>query len=320
MERAPRLVLGAYPTKVERLSEALWVKRDDLSSDLYGGNKVRKLEILLAAARDAGRRRILTVGAAGSHQVVATALYGTRHGFDVEAVLVPQPRSEHALRNLRVALAQGLRATAAPAWSLAPALVAARWRPGTFFVPLGGSNPAGTLGFVDAAHEVAAQIGAGALEDPDEVVVATGSGGTVAGLALGFEQAGLRTRVIGVAVSPPTWLLARIARRLIFGTAALAGVSSSVASRASKRVDVDGRWLGRGYGHPTRAGDDATARARAWGLVLDPTYTAKAFACALARASAGKKVLYWHTLSTASLAPLDRDEPIPARLARLLSK
>jgi D-cysteine desulfhydrase len=325
--RAPRIVLGAYPTPVDRIEAlstpraTLWVKRDDLSSAIYGGNKVRKLELLLGAARAAGRSKLLTIGAVGSHQVVATAVYGKLHGFAVEAILVGQPPSPHARRNLQVALAHGLVTSVAPAWALAPPLLAMRWERDTYFIKLGGSSALGSLGFVDAAHELAAQVAAGVLVEPEVVVVAVGSGGTAAGLAVGFEQAGLRTRVLGIAVSPPAPLLAHLARRLALKTAALAGLSPAAAARAAKRIDVEGRWIGRGYGHSTPAGEAAIVDARSVGLALDPTYTAKGFAAALAHVRAGTSphVLFWHTLSTAPLEPLlgERAEPIPPRLERL---
>ncbi len=325
MLRESRLPLGTYPTPVEEGPSGLSIKRDDLTSDLYGGNKVRKLEWLLAAARDAGKTRLLTVGAVGSHQVVACALYGAREGFRVDAVLVPQPASPHAELNLRVALAHGLHATSCPAWSLAPAYVAARWRSDAYFVPLGGSNALGSLGFIDAAEELAAQIRAGQIPEPEVVVVALGSGGTAAGLAVGFEHVGLRARVLGVAVAPPTAVVRHLARRLAQKTAALAGLPVAVGVRASKRIDVEGHWMGRGYGHPTEPGDAATEVARQAGLTLDPTYTAKAFACALAQAETKKPgaVLYWHTLSTAPLEPLlggGAVEPLARGLASLLQR
>jgi D-cysteine desulfhydrase len=306
----------------------LWVKRDDLTSDLYGGNKVRKLELLLAAAREAGKTRLLTVGAVGSHQVVACAVYGAREGFSVDAVLVPQPLSPHAELNLRVALAHGLKATACPAWSLAPPYIASRWGSDAYFVPLGGSNALGSLGFIAAAEELAAQVRAGQLPEPDVAVVALGSGGTAAGLAVGFEQAGLRTRVLGVVIAPPTPVVRHLARRLAQKTAALAGLPVAVGVRAAKRIDVEGQWMGRGYGYATDAGAAATEVARAAGLTLDMTYTAKAFACALAQAESGKagEVLYWHTLSVAPLETLllaggfadPPGQPLPPALAKLL--
>ncbi|MCL2725741.1 MAG: pyridoxal-phosphate dependent enzyme [Polyangiaceae bacterium] len=324
-----RLLLGNYPTPIELFSLAgddgvtLFVKRDDQSSALYGGNKVRKLEWLLGAARDRGRRRILTVGAVGSHQVVATALFGAHLGFDVEAVLVPQPASQHAARNLHVALSHGLSAVAASTWTAIPALVPARMRPGTFFIPLGGSNALGSRGFVEAAAEVGAQIARGEMPEPEAVVVALGSGGTVAGLATGFEKLGMRSRIIGVAISRPPAALFALARVLTMRTAACAGLPYAAQLRAARRIEVAGDWVGPGYGYSTRDGRAAVAEAALAGLTLDPTYTAKAFACALklARESArrGKTILYWHTLSTVPLDPLiDPSVEIPPNLARLL--
>ena len=97
------IALGQYPTPVVQVRQT-WVKRDDLTGAAYGGNKVRKLERFFAAAEAEGKRRILTVGAVGSHQVVATAIYGRDLGFAVDAVLVPQPDSAHARANVGLAL------------------------------------------------------------------------------------------------------------------------------------------------------------------------------------------------------------------------
>lgn len=331
--------LGSYPTDLERLDalstsrSELWVKRDDRTCAIYGGNKVRKLEWLLGAARAASRTRLVTVGAAGSHQVVATALFGARAGFEVEAVLVPQPASAHARKNLEAALAQGLRAYPVGAWSLAPLAVAARWGRDAFLIPLGGSTPTGSLGFVEAARELAEQIAAGLAPEPDVIVVALGSGGTAAGLAVGLEQARMRTRVVGVAVSHPASVLAVATRALARRTAALVGGVDG--ARAASRIEVLGGYIGRGYGHPTREGQAATADAltRAYakdgldatsarGFELYPTYTAKAFAAALAHVRDGRSrvVLFWHTLSTAPLerlAPLAPGVALAPRLARL---
>jgi 1-aminocyclopropane-1-carboxylate deaminase/D-cysteine desulfhydrase-like pyridoxal-dependent ACC family enzyme len=329
LTRSDRISLGIYPTPVERIFVpaagaeaecALWIKRDDASSAVYGGNKVRKLELLFGAARAEGKTRILTVGAAGSHQVVATAVYGKREGFTVDAVLVPQPASGHGRNNLRAARAHGLHATVATSWPAAPAMVAARLGRDAYFVPLGGSNALGSLGFVEAAKELAGQVAAGLLPEPESVVVAMGSGGTAAGLAVGFEAMGMRTKVIGVAISAPVAVLGVMARRVAKKTAALAGLSRGASVRALGRIELDKRWLGRGYGYSTREGDAATRAANRVGIALAATYTAKAFACALdrARARPGGAVLYWHTLSTAPIEPLLAGaEELPADLAGL---
>lgn len=318
-----RLKLGSYPTPVERATvdgASLWVKRDDVVAPDYGGNKVRKLEYLVAAAKAARKARVVTIGAVGSHHVLATALYGAREGLAVEAVLVPQPSSAHARDNLRAALALGLRPFAVSSWAAAPVAVAARLGSGAYFVPLGGSSPLGSLGFVDAAKELAAQVAAGALPEPDVVVVAMGSGGTAAGLAVGLELAQMRTRVVGVAVSQPAPLLAAMARRLARRTGVRVGLSRAEARRAADRIEADRRWVGRGYGYSTREGETAMTGAARVGIRLDPTYTAKAFACATERARGrpADAVLYWHTLSAAPMEPLLAGAgELPVEIAKL---
>jgi 1-aminocyclopropane-1-carboxylate deaminase/D-cysteine desulfhydrase-like pyridoxal-dependent ACC family enzyme len=291
------------------------MKRDDVTAEPYGGNKVRKLERFFEDAEAQGKRRILTLGAAGSHQVLATAIYGRARGFDVEAVLVPQPSTKHARENLAIALGHGLVAHAAPAWALAPPVVAAHLRGDVYFVPLGGSNVIGSLGYVEAARELAVQIREGVLPEPDVVTVALGSGGTAAGLAAGFEEAKLRTRVVGVAISHPARVLAVMAHRLTREIAKAIGVPPA---RAAARLEVDRAWVGRGYGYATPEVDSAIAEGTKLGVVLDPTYTAKAFACALSKAN-DERVLFWHTLSTHPLEGLPRAE-LPPKLARLLRR
>jgi 1-aminocyclopropane-1-carboxylate deaminase/D-cysteine desulfhydrase-like pyridoxal-dependent ACC family enzyme len=312
--------LGSYPTPVERISglsapgSELWVKRDDLTHHVYGGNKVRKLEYLLADARKRGGRRLVTVGAVGSHHVLATTYFGRQAGFEVEAVLVPQPRTEHVMEVLRADLALGLKAVPSGSWGGAPFRLLGRMASGARLIPLGGSNVAGTRGYVDAGHELADQVRAGLLPEPDVCVVALGSGGTAAGLAVGFAAAGLRTKVVGVCVSGPPWALRASVHHLVR------------ASRPSKPVALatDDRFLGDGYGSATDAGTDATELARDVAqLTLDPTYTAKAFACALwfVRARRARHVLYWHTLSSAPMAPLlagaPTEEDLPPALRAL---
>jgi 1-aminocyclopropane-1-carboxylate deaminase/D-cysteine desulfhydrase-like pyridoxal-dependent ACC family enzyme len=295
------------------------VKRDDLTQHVYGGNKVRKLEYLLEDARVRGAKRLVTVGAVGSHHVLATTYFGAKAGFEVEAVLVPQPRTDHVVEVLRADLGLGLRAFPVGSWAAVPWTLLARVASGATLIPLGGSSAVGTAGYIDAGRELAEQVRRGALPEPDVCVVALGSGGTAAGLAVGFAAAGLRTRVVGVCVSAPPWALGVSARHL-------ARVSSRDAGASTPRVklETDTRFLGAGYGCPTPEGEEATALARVHGgLTLDPTYTAKAFACALwfVRARRASTILYWHTLSSAPMAPLlaagpdERD--IPATLIAL---
>ncbi|HET7544724.1 MAG TPA: pyridoxal-phosphate dependent enzyme, partial [Polyangiaceae bacterium] len=195
------LDFGTYPTPVaclEQLSTAkatLWVKHDDATSPLYGGSKVRKLGPLLEDAKCRRASRLVTLGALGSHHVLATGVFGKLASFAVEAIAFPRPRSPHVLDTVRASIAQGVALVPATSYAEARRHLAARAAQGAYVIPTGGSNRLGTLGLVAAAAELAQQVSIGLLPEPDLLVVALGSGGTAAGLAAGLERAGLRTRV-----------------------------------------------------------------------------------------------------------------------------
>jgi D-cysteine desulfhydrase len=324
----PVLQLGRYPTPValaptlSRPGSDLWIKRDDLTHPVYGGNKVRKLEYLLAGALARGATRLVTVGAAGSHHVLATTYFGGRAGLGVEAVLVPQPSTDHVLEVLRAEVGLGLTAFPVNSWSAVPLAFARRIAAGAWPITVGGSSVSGSMGYVQAARELAAQVRAGELPEPDVCVVALGSGGTAAGLAAGFAAEGLRTRVVGACVSGPPWALRLVSLSLARACARLArstgGGSGGGGGNTTlrERLAMDTRFLGAGYGYDVPAGAEAAAAASEAGLVLDRTYTAKAFASALwhVRARQAKHVLYWHTLSSAPMGPLLEGAPALAAL------
>ncbi len=298
---------GDYPTPVERLEAlssartTLWVKRDDLTHSVYGGNKVRKLAALLEDARQSGATRVVTIGGVGSHHVLATGVFGKLLGLEVEAVILKQPCSAHVLQTVRASIGQGVRLHPASSYSDALRRFAELVDAGAYAVPAGGSNRIGTLGVVAAAHELAQQIRAGELPEPELIVVPLGSGGTVAGLLAGLEQAELRTRVLAISVTEPQKLFERRARAL-----AQELLDDTLHDRVAQRLEIERSYLGEGYGHATLAGSRAMQEATRVGLTLDQTYTSKAFAAALDRVALGaqRQVLFWHTLSSAPLAPL----------------
>jgi 1-aminocyclopropane-1-carboxylate deaminase/D-cysteine desulfhydrase-like pyridoxal-dependent ACC family enzyme len=308
--------LGTYPTAVQPLNSLsapgceLWVKRDDQTHSQYGGNKVRKLEHLLAAARRKGARRLLTIGAAGSHHVLATAVHGRNAGFEVAAVLVPQPLSPGVIETLRAAIGVGLTVYPASTYAQVPVAIARALRRGDYVIPAGGSNVTGSLGYVDAAAELADQIHSGAMPQPDAIVVALGSGGTVAGLLAGAAQLGLQSTIVGVHVVHP-WVTSRLFTvALAKATCRRVGCNASVR-QLSAALETESSMLGEGYGHSTPAALNALQRAADVGLILDTTYTAKTFAhvLALVQCKRYRRILYWHTLSGAPMPPLLDNAP-----------
>jgi 1-aminocyclopropane-1-carboxylate deaminase/D-cysteine desulfhydrase-like pyridoxal-dependent ACC family enzyme len=321
------LDFGNYPTPVEHLAglstakTALWVKRDDLTNPLYGGSKVRKLGPLLEDAKSRCAKRIVTLGAIGSHHVLATGVFGKLAGFSVEAVVMPRPESPHVLSTARASVGQGVQLIPATSYAEAMQRLALRVAEGSYAIPAGGSSRLGTLGIVAAAAELEAQVQNGVLPEPDLVVVALGSGGTAAGLCAGLVQTTLRTRVLAVAVAEPSRVFAHKARRL-----AAELLEPAARTDVAARLEVELTFLGEGYGIPTGASEYAASEAERCGLVLDETYTSKAFAAALTRVALGRErtVLFWNTLSSANLnhllldAPEERELPSEVRqLARV---
>jgi len=342
LPRVTRVFLGSYPTpvfSVPQLSSSdaeLWIKDDSVTHPRYGGNKVRKLEGIFEVARKRHARRILTAGAAGSHHVLATTVLGKQLGFEVAAVLCPQPHSEHAEDTLRASLSQGLEAVPVSSMARVPLGILRARRKGDIVVPVGGSNVEGTLGYVGAVEELLGQIRTGELPEPDIIVAALGSGGTVGGLVAGVAREGLASKVLGVQVATPSQAGYPLALSLAWlATRRLAGEASVGALRRILRVDTS--ELGDGYGWPTSGGLRAMTSASRAGVCLEPTYTAKAFAKALklvghlpegdgrpgSRETQGLarrplRVLYWHTLSAVpSHSLMTPSQILPPELRRL---
>ncbi|MGS2617195.1 pyridoxal-phosphate dependent enzyme [Micromonospora sp. LZ34] len=306
--RLPYLRLGEGPTPVRRLAgePGVWVKDDSGYGAGYGGNKVRKLEWSLPELTRRGRRTVVTAGGTGSHHAVALARYGATVGLRVAVVAVPQPYDDHVAAQeaaVRAAGARVRRVTGVPAGYLAAAgllagaLVTGR-RPG--LLPIGGSSPHGCLGYVEAALELADQVDAGALPAPRRIVLAVGSGGTAAGLALGLALAGLDTEVVGVCVNDRTPAGERQVRRLAAASGRLLRRRGAPLPARVPLAPVTVRrdWLGPGYGVPTAQGGAAAAwLAERAGLVAEPVYTAKAAAALrdLVAAGSAGPVPYWHT-------------------------
>jgi D-cysteine desulfhydrase len=312
----------------------LWVKRDERSASLYGGNKPRKLEFLLGEAEARRARRVMTTGGIGTHHGLATAIFARACGIATTLVLVDQPVTPEVRESLRLFAAYG--AEVVDARSVAGAVrhgarvLARGWLRGErpYHVPTGGSSAVGNVGFVSAGLELAEQVREGALPEPDLLFLPVGSGGSVAGVAVGLRLAGLATRVVGVLVTdilaPSPARLARMARAAL-RRLRRADPSLPPLRFEARDFELARGQLGPGYGAGTREAEAALALAGAAGLELELTYSAKCLAEVLARGRRGElprgPVLFWHTLNgvdVKSLAPRPWSEgTLPPRLRRL---
>src|SRR5262245_13554409 len=337
----PRLPLTALPTPVaplERLGRAAgiappWIKRDDLSGVIYGGNKPRKLELLLGAAGARGRGRVLTFGGLGTHHGLATAACGRAGGLATTLVLVPQPITPHVQRCVRLlhALGAELHLARGPldAARQGVGLLARGWLAGEplALVPTGGTSVLGALGYLNAGLELAEQVRAGLLPEPSAVFVALGSGGTAAGMLAGLRLAGLRSRVVAVLVTdilpPSPRRLLRLARACLDRHA-----PGSAAIVREGDLEIERGFAGPCYGAVT---PEATAARHALeeseGITLETTYTGKCLAALLHRAPAmpdGGPLLFWDTFSSGEPSNLPEhlphDETLPPAFRDILSR
>ncbi len=292
------VTLGSWPSPVKELSglrQGLWMKDDGAIHPVYAGNKVRKLEYLLAGAEE----EIVTFGAMGSHHALATAVHATSLGHRVSVVTHPRHYSVHAER---VLLATISKANMYPCDSHESAHARLRvLGESQTVIPAGGSSPVGALGFVRAAIELGEQVRRGDLPAPRRIYVAAGTAGTLAGLAVGLPMAGLDTTVIGVRVVPDAWLTVADVELLCRQTADLLDVTPGPWL-------LDDRWLGEGYSVETASGLEAVKKAGQWDLNLETCYTGKAMAAAI-EASGGPD-LFWQTHNQVSICSLLPPNPL----------
>jgi D-cysteine desulfhydrase len=342
-ERCPRRAFTALPTPIEAFpldgapEGCLYIKRDDRSCSVYGGNKPRKLEFIIGAALARGRRRLVTSGGLGTNHGLATIILGREAGLATTLVLVPQPVTDAVRRSLLLHAAYGadlVFGANVPAAALRGARVlaaAALRRERPLLIPPGGSSIQGNLGFVSAGLELAEQVRGGDLPEPAEVWVPVGTGGTLVGLVAGLRLAGLVSRVVGVLVTdilpPSPRSLARAAAAALRRLQAL-GADLPGISVAPSDFDFVRDQLGAGYGSPTAAGREAVEAAARCHVRLETTYTGKTLAALRERARPGswpdRPVLFWNTYNSVDVEaraprPLDPAN-LPARLRRIVEE
>jgi D-cysteine desulfhydrase len=306
MNHISRLHFAHLPTPLEelpRLSEALGgprilIKRDDQTGLAFGGNKTRKLEFLVAEAREQGAKTLISGGALQSNHCRQTAAAAARFGLDCILVLNGE-MPEHPSANLLldqlfgaeiVTIADRKERDRVLQETFDQAVADGR-KP--YLVPYGGSSPTGALGYAFAVEEFMKQN-----VNADWIVFGTSSGGTQAGLVLGQRAFGYKGKVLGISIDEPEeWLKTRVSK-----------LASDASEKLGERIEftqadvlANADYCGAGYGVLTDAEREAVQLfAKYEGLLLDPVYTGRAAAgmIDLIRRGFFKKdetVLFWHT-------------------------
>ncbi len=299
-----RQALATLPTPIcslPAIGTNLYMKQDNLSDSVYGGNKIRKLEFLLGEAMAEGRKSVITYGAAGSNHALATAVCCRTLGLHAISILAPQQTSDHVRKNILMQYAAGADLHLCPDYTHFPActkqlvkhhLAIDGIKP--YIIPAGGTNPTGALGFVNAAFELAEQM------RPDVIYLPMGTGGTFAGLLVGLKLAGLQTRIEAIRVVDPAFRNAGHIKKLCNDLCAKLSIAPLIYD---SDITIRDEFFGEGYGTPTAEGRDAVEWFKTKEKVqLENTYTGKTAAALLhdlySHPHEDQTVLYWNTLNS----------------------
>ena len=313
LESFPRVSLGIFPTpihKLENISRMLgtnvYVKRDDLTGLGLGGNKTRKLEFLLADAKARGAEIVFTTGGAQSNHAMLTAAAAGKLGM--KAILILKKRGVTGrVGNQLLEHLMGTDVRFVDTDDYAD-IYAEMDRVGNelgrpyYKIPCGGSNALGALGYVACAKEIGDQG-----THFDHLICAEGSGGTMAGLALGAKLFLPGTKVYGMMVDTDPFDV--VTPRLMREAAALLEADVTVSDSDFTLRDM----CGPGYAIASAAGNAAVSlMAQKEGIFLDPVYTGKAFAGLLEMAAEGRflpedKVLFLHSGGAGGLFAIDME-------------
>lgn len=326
-QKLPHIRLATLPTPVEKLESLgsrkslnhLYIKRDDLCGDSYGGSKIRKLEWLLGDAVHSKSTGVITFGAAGSNHAVATALYAKQLNLQCLLMLLPQPPSEDIRHKLMASHSLGAQIQIRPTLKAAQKAAARMAKennsgPSFYVIESGGSSPLGNIGLVNAAFELKEQIEAGLLREPDFIYMALGTMGSAVGLLIGLMAAGLKSALIPVRASSldtsgENQFLSMF--DVTVNELRRADPSFPELKIVREQTRIEGRYLGGGYGIKTKKGEEACSLFHEeTGLSLEHTYTGKTFAALLDHAGAlrDKSILFWNTFGSRTI-PIEIPPP-----------
>jgi len=323
-ERLPKLTIADLPTPVEEHTietpagqREILVKRDDLSSTSYGGNKIRKLEYVLRRAIDRGAKRVATFGAAGSNHALATSIHARNANLECTCFLAHQSRTPKVPITLNMHRQIGTEIVRyGHGIETRPLFRKYLQHRNAWVIPLGGSSWLGAVGFVNAGLELASQISAGDTPCPERIYIANGTMGSVAGLLLGLAVAELAIDVHAVRVVEKQFTNLTIQERLLRKTASLLHrydpkFDETLADPA--RLCWRDNFCGPGYAKVDEPTQRAVLAAETEaGMRLETTYTGKAMAALLHDLQQpeydGGRYLFWNTHNSIPL-PVTADKP-----------
>ncbi len=329
MNRIPypnRIPLAHTPTPLQelkrlgaRLGPEILIKRDDLTGSEVSGNKIRKLEFILAEAENTGCDLVITCGGAQSNHARATAAAATRLGLASRLVLRtddpdnPPPPAGNILLDRMVGAEivwitpEQYQDRTGLMDRMARELAAQGKK--TYVMPEGGSTALGAFGYIRAVEELAQDLAAlpGGAREPLTIIAATGSGGTLAGLALGVKLTGLPARVVGVNVAADREYFVNEVGRI--GGEAVGAYLPGVSFDPERDFEILDGYVGLGYA--ISRDEELTAirdLARLEGVILDPVYTGKAYFGMISELEKdpevfGSRIVFFHTGGLFGLFP-----------------
>lgn len=307
--------LGSFPTPVQHITgleknsgrSELFIKRDDLSGKLYGGNKVRKLEYILGEVVAKGYKRVLTSGAAGSNHVLAVSVYSSILGIKPVVMLFSQVFNPSISENLLADYYFGASIYYDETWEEHNKSIQKMVKnyedlgEPVYVIAPGGSSPTGVIGYVNAAYELKWQIETNQIPQPSVIYLPLGTCGTAAGLILGLKAAGVKSKLVAVGVVPSSianmeklGVLFESANRILHDS----DKTFPVCCLKESDIDINHNYVGSGYGITT---PEASFAVKYLGetdeIKLDCVYTGKAFAAFLdeIKNGFGMKALFWNT-------------------------
>ncbi|MDH4128616.1 MAG: pyridoxal-phosphate dependent enzyme [Spirochaetota bacterium] len=317
-EKVPWVTLGNFPTRVTLLSnivknlpiKSFWVKRDDETSSIFGGNKIRNLEFEFGKIIQLKKKLILAYGSIGSNFTVACCMFGKHFNIPVNLILFDTVRTEDVENNYKINSALANKITFSKSIMFLPYYVIKEvintHHMDRYLMPPGGTSPLSVLGYINAMFELKEQIDNHELPIPNYIFLPVGTGGTIAGLLIGKTILKLPIKIIGITVFEKFLTNISMIKILIYRSVkyfnSIANTNIS-AKKIFSEINLVNDFLGDGYAHPTNESNSTIKLLMDnEGLILDGTYTGKGMAGAIniikSSLKSNDNVLFWHSYNS----------------------